>query len=106
MFIVQKHYPQWPHTEFEFNLKLYKKLTGAAFALWSLNKVSLKGWDLNGLFDDLEKKERRLQGIMNVRLKFKTRLKYGWLHLKLYSMFQDLSRCSIETGFWQIWDAA
>ena len=33
------------------------------------------------------------------RLKFKPRLKYGWFHLKLYSMFQDLSRRSIETGF-------
>ena len=40
------------------------------------------------------------------RLKFKPRLKYGWFHLKLYSMFQDLSRCSIETGFWRILDAA
>ena len=28
------------------------------------------------------------------RLKFKPRLKYGWFHLKLYSMFQDLSRCA------------
>ena len=33
---------------------------------------------------------------------FKPRLKYGWFHLKLYSMFQDLSRRSIETGFWRI----
>jgi len=24
--------------------------------------------------------------------KFKPRLKYGWFHLKLYQMFQDLSR--------------
>ena len=36
------------------------------------------------------------------RLKLKPPLKYGWLHLKLYSMFQDLSRSSIETGFWGI----
>ena len=36
------------------------------------------------------------------RLKFKPRLKYGWFHLKLYSMFQDLSWRSIETGFWRI----
>ena len=36
------------------------------------------------------------------RLKFKPQLKYGWFHLKLYSIFQDLSRRSIETGFWQI----
>ena len=33
------------------------------------------------------------------RVKFETRLKYGWFHLKLYPMFQDLSRRSIETGF-------
>ena len=33
------------------------------------------------------------------RLKFKLRLKYGWFHLELYSIFQDLSRRSIETGF-------
>ena len=26
------------------------------------------------------------------RFKFKPRFKYGWLHLKLYQMFQDLSR--------------
>jgi hypothetical protein len=31
------------------------------------------------------------------RLKFETRLK-----LKLYSMFQDLRRRSIKTGFWWI----
>jgi len=33
------------------------------------------------------------------RLKFETRLKFGWFHLKLYSVFQDLSRRSIETVF-------
>jgi len=32
------------------------------------------------------------------RLKFKPWLKYGWFHLKSYSMFQDLSQRSIETG--------
>ena len=32
-------------------------------------------------------------------LKFKPRLKYGWFHLKVYSIFQDLCRRSIETGF-------
>ena len=32
-------------------------------------------------------------------LKFETRLKYGWFHVKLFSMFQDLSRRSIKTGF-------
>ena len=30
---------------------------------------------------------------------FEPRLKYGWFHLKLYLIFQDLSRHSIETGF-------
>jgi len=33
------------------------------------------------------------------RLIFDTLFKYGWFHLKLYSMFQDLSRRSIITGF-------
>ena len=36
------------------------------------------------------------------RFKFKPQLKYDWFHLKLYQIFQDLSRRSIETGFWQI----
>ena len=31
--------------------------------------------------------------------KFETRLKYGCFHLKLYSMFEDLSRRSIEIDF-------
>ena len=33
------------------------------------------------------------------RLKFKPRFKHGWFHLKLYSIFQNLSRRSIEAGF-------
>ena len=28
----------------------------------------------------------------NRRFKFKPRFKYGWFHLKLYQLFQDLSR--------------
>ena len=32
-------------------------------------------------------------------IKFKLRLKSGWFYLKLYSIFQDLSRRSIETDF-------
>ena len=36
---------------------------------------------------------------------FEPRLKYGWFHLNSYSMFQDLSRRFIETGFWGIWNA-
>ena len=39
------------------------------------------------------------------RLRFKPWLKYGWFHLKLYLMLQDLSRRSIETVFWRISDA-
>ena len=34
--------------------------------------------------------------------KFKPRPKYAWFHLKLYQMFQDLSRRLILTGFWRI----
>ena len=37
---------------------------------------------------------------------FEPRVKYGWFHVKLYDIFQDLGRRSIETGFWAIWDAA
>ena len=39
---------------------------------------------------------------------FEPRLKfnYGCYHLKLYSIFQDLRRLLIETGFWQIKAAA
>ena len=48
--------------------------------------------------------------LMMIHLKFKFMIpeaeikefKYGWFHLKLYSIFQDLSRRSIETGFWGI----
>ena len=36
------------------------------------------------------------------RLRFKQRLKYDWFHFKLYSIFQDLSLRSIQTGFWGI----
>ena len=41
------------------------------------------------------------------KFKFKPRLKYGWFHLKLYSIFQDLSRRrSMKPGFGRFWDAA
>ena len=33
------------------------------------------------------------------------RLKHCWFHLKLNSVFQDLSRRSIGTGFWRFSDA-
>ena len=36
------------------------------------------------------------------RFKFESRLKFGWFHLKLYLICQNLSRRSIETGFWGI----
>ena len=39
------------------------------------------------------------------RFKIEARLKYGWFQLNLYTMFQDLSRRSIETGFWVDLDA-
>ena len=32
-------------------------------------------------------------------LKFKPRLKYGWFHLKLYSIFQDLSGAQLKPVF-------
>ena len=34
-----------------------------------------------------------------LRFKFKQRFKYGWFHLKLYSMFQDFSWSSYKIGF-------
>jgi len=40
------------------------------------------------------------------RLKFKLGLKYCWFFLKLYSVFQDLSRRSTKPDLWEIWDAA
>ena len=48
------------------------------------------------VFEEAEFKE------FEPRLKFKPPLKYGWFLLKLYSIFQDLSRRSIETDFWRI----
>ena len=33
------------------------------------------------------------------RLKFETQLKYGWFHLKSFSMFQDLSRAQLKPVF-------
>ena len=45
------------------------------------------------MFPEAEFKE------FEARLKVKTRLKYGWFHLKLYLIIQDSSLRSIETGF-------
>jgi len=39
------------------------------------------------------------------RLRFETRLKHGWFHLKLYSVFRDFSWSLIGTGFWRFSDA-
>ena len=33
------------------------------------------------------------------RFKFKPRLRYGWFHLKLYQMFQDLAGAQFKPGF-------
>ena len=33
-----------------------------------------------------------LKNLSGGLIKFKPRFKYGWFHLKLYQMFQDLSR--------------
>ena len=49
----------------------------------------------NALFNYFTKKEISL---LEAEFKeFEPRLKYGW-----YLIFQDLSRRSLETGFWQI----
>ena len=32
------------------------------------------------------------------RFKFKPRLKYGWFHIKLYRMFQNLNRVLADFG--------
>ena len=55
-------------------------------------------FDLKGRWSEAKFKE------FEPRLKFETWLKNGLNHLKLYSMFQDLSQRSIETGFYWIWD--
>ena len=39
------------------------------------------------------------------RIKFETWLKHVLFHLKLYSVFRDLSRRSIGSGFWWFSDA-
>ena len=53
--------------------------------------------DAENLETEFKEFERRL---------FKLRLKYGWFHLKLNSMFHALSRASVETDFWRILDEA
>ena len=51
-------------------------------------------WSMHG--PEAEFKEFEL------RLKFKLLLKYGWFHLKLYSIFKDSIRLSNINGIWQI----
>ena len=46
-----------------------------------------------------------VRGLIAQRSNLKN-LSRGLFHLKLYSMFQDSSRRSIETGFWRIFDEA
>ena len=74
-------------TIFEPRLKFFK------FSLWVLFKNCTNSSETK--FKEFEP-----------RLNFETRLKYGWIFLKLYSLFQDLSRCSIEIVFLADLDAA
>ena len=68
----------------ETNLRIF-------FAFVELESIFTREWHL---IPEAEFKE------FEPRLNFETRLKYGWFHLKLYSMFQDSSQRSIETdGF-------
>ena len=46
---------------------------------------------------DMIRIENSLLNYKVIRLKL--RLKYGWFHVKLYLIFQDLSRRSIKTCF-------
>ena len=60
------------------------------------NKIKLKKTKNSKPQSDAEFKE------FEPRLEFETQLKYSWFPLKLYLMFQDLSRHSIESGLWRI----
>ena len=62
----------------------------------------MKGWDFNFAIEFILMWTEADSKEFESRLKFKPRFKYGWFHLKSYSLFQDLSRRSIETGFWRI----
>ena len=53
--------------------RLYDNLVG-------LTKINLKSWSV-AEFKEFER-----------RFNLKPRFKYGWIHFKLYQMFQDLSR--------------
>jgi len=64
-----------------------------------MKKISIK-YDLNIILQCIEPEAEFKE--FERRLQFKLRLKYSWVHLKSYSLIQDLSRRSIETGFWRI----
>ena len=64
-------------------------------------KVTHKGWDGKDDFT-LWRSQGQVKSYEAEFKEFEPRIKYGWFHLKTYSIFQDLSRRSIETGFWQI----
>ena len=57
-------------------------------------------------FTQFQNKDKKIENSeskeFESRLKFETHLKYGWFHLKLYSMFQDFSQRSIKTHLDQI----
>ena len=55
-------------------------------------------WRLLDLFKKVAGKKRYKTPQPEFK-EFETRLKYSWSHLKLYLMFQNLRRRSIETGF-------
>ena len=53
--------------------------------------------------DSIQRSEAEFKEF-ELRLKSKTRLKHGWIHLKLYSVLKDLSRRSIGTVVWRFSD--
>ena len=64
---------------------MFKFISKTSFFIegWKTDPLPLCGY-FRGSVAEFKEFERRF--------KFKPRLKYGWFHLKLYQMFQDLSR--------------
>ena len=89
-------------TIFEPRLKLKLRLKFLKFGLrTSLNAELLRRTKLFSIYYmSPEAKFKKFEPW----LKFKPRVKYGWFYLKLYYIIQDLSRRSIDTGFWGILD--
>ena len=61
---------------------------------------NLHGWSLEITLTVPFRLEIRIEPVAEFKeferqFKFKPRLKYGWFHLKLYQMFQDLNRSLI-----------